>query len=256
MKKLLLASLITGASFTAAADVVTFDDSSFNLTPGSEVVFDFIDFDPDIATVTQTDTDMNNSIFGTDSFTEMGATDIVNFKLGATNSPVDPAYEIFFDYSFSGMAASVFNDEIVVTFDDVSPTGLYVDTTVNGTFDGGTKIADFSLREGGCSIDIAPGPLQNKGFCVLDLNIDFTAGYFFNSLGDDLSMTLGTKTAELIVTVQDIIGLLPTYGGAGGSQTFEISHDGNMTMNVPEPTTIAILGLSLLGFAGMRRCNS
>ncbi|XPF94612.1 flocculation-associated PEP-CTERM protein PepA [Colwellia sp. RE-S-Sl-9] len=255
MNKLLLASLITGTSFAATADVVTFNDSSFNGTPGSEVIFDFIDYDPDIATVTQTDTDLSGDITGIDAFSEFGTTDIVNFKLGTTNLAVDPAYEVFFDYSFDGMAATVVGDEIVVTFSSVgASTGLYVDTTVNGTYDGGTQIASFGLNAGGCSIVIAPGPLLNKGFCSLDLSLNFMAGYFFNSSGDDLSTTPGSKSAELIVTVQDIIGLLPLYpGGAGSSQTFEIQHDGNMTMTVPEPATVAILGLSLLGFAGMRR---
>ncbi|WP_077343466.1 flocculation-associated PEP-CTERM protein PepA [Pseudocolwellia agarivorans] len=255
MNKLLLASLITGTSFTASADVITFNDSSFNGTPGSEVIFDFIDYDPDIATVTQIDTDLSGDIAGNDAFSEFGATDVVNFKLGATNISVDPAYEVFFDYAFNGMAATVVDDEIVVTFSSVgASTGLYVDTTVNGTFDGGMQIASFGLNAGGCTIDISPGPLQNKGLCALDLSLTFMAGYFFNSAGDDLSTTPGSKSAELIVTVQDIVGLLPFYpGGAGSSQTFEIQHDGNMTMTVPEPATVAILGLSLLGFAGMSR---
>ena len=102
MKKLLLASLITSASFAATADVVTFNDSSFNGTPGSEVVFDFIDFDSDLAQVTQTDTDFSGDITGTEDFSELGSTDIVNFKLGGALLGVDAAYEVFYNYAFSG----------------------------------------------------------------------------------------------------------------------------------------------------------
>jgi len=252
MKKLLLATLITGASLTATADVVVFDDSSFNGMMGSEVVFDFIDYDSDVADVTQTDTDMSGDITGAEDFSEMGSTDVVNFKLGAALLGVDPAYEVFYDYMFTGTATTV-GGAISVDF-DTGPSGLYVDTIVNGVLDGGsTKVAGFSLLSGGCSIDISPGPLQNKGFCAIDLVIDFEAGYFFNTLGDDLSTTPSTKTAELIVTVQDIIGLDFLYMAPGDSQTFEIEHDGNMKFNVPEPATVAILGLGLLGFAGMRR---
>lgn len=255
MKKLLLASLITGASFAASADVVTFDDSSFNATPGSEIVFDFIDFDADLAEVTQTDTDGNGNISGTEAFSEFGSTDVVNFKLGTDLLGVDAAYEVFFNYAFSGtVTTNIITGELDITF-DAGASGLYVDTTNvgNGTFDGGMQIAAFGLNAGGCAIDIAPGPLQNKGFCALDLSLNFSAGYFFDKNGVDLSTTPGKKSATLIVTVQDILGLNPSYPSAGASQNFQISHDGNMTLNVPEPASVAILGLGLLGFAGARR---
>ncbi|WP_077338739.1 flocculation-associated PEP-CTERM protein PepA [Pseudocolwellia agarivorans] len=255
MKKLLLASLITSASFAATADVVTFNDSSFNGTPGSEVVFDFIDFDADLAQVTQTDTDGNGLLGGgAEAFSEFGSTDIVNFKLGSALLGVDAAYEVFYNYAFSGTATATAAGNLEVNF-NAGASGLYVDTTNvgNGMFDGGVQIASFGLNQGACTIDIKPGPLQNKGFCGLDLSLNFAAGYFFNTNGDDLSTTPGAKTATLIVTVQDILGLSQTYPAAGGTQNFQISHDGNMTLSVPEPASVAILGLGLLGFAGARR---
>ncbi|XPF93401.1 flocculation-associated PEP-CTERM protein PepA [Colwellia sp. RE-S-Sl-9] len=254
MKKLLLASLITSASFAASADVVTFNDSSFNGTPGSEIVFDFIDFDADLADVTQTDTDHSGDITGTEAFSEFGSTDIVNFKLGGTLLGVDAAYEVFYNYAFSGTVTNNGTGTLDITF-NAGASGLYVDTTNvgNGMFDGGTEIASFGLNTGGCSINITPGALQNKGFCGIDLSLNFAAGYFFNANGDDLSTTSGAKSATLIVTVQDILGLSPTYPAIGGTQNFQISHDGNMTLSVPEPASVAILGLGLLGFAGARR---
>jgi len=254
MKKLLLASLITGASFTATASVITFDDSSFNGTPGSEVVFDFIDYDTDRAQVSQTDTDGNGFITGVEAFSEMGSTDVVNFKLGSDLLGVDAAYEVFYNYDFSGVATTGADGKINVVFDSGN-SGLYVDTTTvgNNVFDGpGTQLASFSFGNGGCSIDTV-GPLANKGFCVLNLDINFAAGYFFNKNGEDLSTTAGKKTAELVVTVQDIFGLNFAYDEAFGTQEFEVLHDGNMKLSVPEPASIAILGLGLLGFAGARR---
>jgi|GEM_PF-1051668 len=258
MKKLLLASLITGSSFAASADVITFDDSSFNGTPGSEVVFDFIDYDTDLAQVTQTDSDMNGNITVNEEFSETGSTDIVNFKLGEDLLGVDAAYEVFYNYAFSGVATTTTNPitgalELEVVFDNGN-SGLYVDTTIvgNNQLDGGTQIASFGLNLGGCEIDLN-GPLANKGFCVIDLTVDFAAGYFFDKNGTDLSTTPGKKSAELIVTVQDIFGLNFNYDEIGGTQDFQIAHDGNMTFNVPEPASIAILGLGLLGFAGARR---
>ena len=255
MKKLLLASLIAGASFTASADVVTFDTTSFG---GSMVTFDFIDMDADIAQVTQTDDNASaataGTLLGAEEFSEMGSTDVVNFKLGQTLLGVDAAYEVFFNYDFSGMATTTADGEINVAFDS-GTSGLYVDTLLpkNGMFDGGTEVASFDFNAGGCEIDIAPGPLQNKGFCVIDLNINFAAGYFFDSNGVDLSTTGNAQSAELIVTVQDIFGLDFDYTTPGATQNFQILHDGNMTFSVPEPTSVAILGLGLLGFAASRR---
>lgn len=250
MNKLLLASLITATSFGAAASsVITFDYSSFNGTAGSEVVFDFIDYDTDLANVTQVDTDLSGDITGTEDFSEIGSTDVVNFKLGSTLLGTDPAYEVFYNYTFSGMATTVGN-QIEVSFDvGAGASGLYVDTNVNGTFDGGTQIADFSLTQGTCEIFIS----ANTGFCFIDLDVDFTAGYFTNVNGDDLSTLDSRQTARLVVTVQDILGLDYDYDAVGGSQDFQLNHDGNMTFDVPEPASVAILGLGLLGFAGARR---
>lgn len=254
MKKTLLASLITSLSFYSSADVLTFDDSSFNGTVGSEVIFDFIDYDPDIAQATQTDSDNNGTLKVKEAFSETGSTDIVNFKLGGALLGVDPAYEVFYNYSFSGFATTDDFGNIAVAFDS-GDSGLYVDTinVGNNMFDGGTKIASFAVDTGGCSIDISPGPLQNKGFCALNLNVVFEAGYFRNMNGDDLSVTTGNKSAQLMVTVQDIIGLDFNYDVIGGTQHFQIQHDGNMTFNVPEPSSIAILGLGLLAFSGTRK---
>ena len=43
--------------------------------------------------------------------------------------------------------------------------------------------------------------------------------------------------------------------GAGSTQTVNGQHEGSISYAVPEPTTLAILGLGLLGFAGARRRN-
>ena len=52
-------------------------------------------------------------------------------------------------------------------------------------------------------------------------------------------------------------GLFTSYsGGAGSTELVEGQHEGSISYAVPEPTTLAILGLGLLGFAGSRRRNS
>ncbi len=251
MKKLLLASLITATSFGASASsVITFDDSSFNGIAGSSISFDKIQFNNDMANVTQTDTDLSGDASGEEAFSEFGQTVALTLTLGGTNTSIDPAYEIFLNYSFSGLAE--FNGTFIdVQFDASHMTGLYIDTDVNSTFDiaSSTQIVDFSILPGGfCAVFVSAG----SGVCDIQLGANFTPSYFTNTSGEDLS-TVSSASAELVVTVEDIVGFQEDYANVGDTQNFTITHDGNMTFDVPEPASVAILGLGLLGFAGARR---
>lgn len=57
-------------------------------------------------------------------------------------------------------------------------------------------------------------------------------------------------------TSNDTQGFFPTSFNGNSSLVVSGQHDGSVTFNVPEPASIAILGLSLLGFAGARRRKS
>ncbi len=141
---------------------------------------------------------------------------------------------------------------------------LHADTTVNGVLDAGTatKVADFTMAGGDCKI------FDNGGFCNITLEFAPVAGYF-NLDGVDVATHIAQGAgawANLVVTVQELVGLFPSYAAqeaflvanslssdGADTQKFQIKHDGNMTISVPEPTSLAILGLGLLGFAGVRR---
>ncbi|WP_426357919.1 flocculation-associated PEP-CTERM protein PepA [Pseudocolwellia sp. HL-MZ19] len=263
MKKLLLASLVTATSFGASASsVITFDDSSFNNITNSTVVFDEIQFTNDPATVTQTDSTPNGSTYGgPDSFVEVGSTDALAFALNNATTNVDPAYEIFYDYSLIGTSEVVTlpsfpgfagGDYLSVSFTaNAGTSGLYLDTTVNTMLNTvNTQLASFTVNSGGtCLVRLS----NQIGNCNIDLDISFAAGYFFDAAGNDLATQPGAQTASLVVTVDDIGGYSVDYNGGQPTQEFKISHDGHMTFDVPEPASVAILGLGLLGFAGARR---
>ena len=97
MKKLLAGLVLAGAAaFNANASVITFDDSSFGGT--GSTMFDEIDWDPDLASVTQTDTSGNGSIFGgPDDFMEFGQTLLVNFKNTGFPNYLPVIYEMYLD---------------------------------------------------------------------------------------------------------------------------------------------------------------
>ncbi|WP_448565171.1 flocculation-associated PEP-CTERM protein PepA [Thalassotalea ganghwensis] len=262
MKKLLLAGVLAATTtFGVNASVLTFNGSLFG---DADVTFDNIDFDDDFATVTQTD-DGDGAITGNDAFTEFGLTSLISFGTGGANY-TPSAYEFWLDYSFSG-EASTDPGFLQVLFaggsaDLVIDTDLTLDGQGAQVFNGGTTIGSMTMNGGSCNI------FGTVGVC--NLFLDFVpVDTYFSYNGEELNNHLNNgavATANLIVTVQNIIGLFPTYAeqeaflaannlpsDGDDVQVFQIKHDGNMSIEVPEPTSIAILGLGLLGLAGLRR---
>lgn len=254
MKKVLLAGTFLLASMGASASVITFDDSSFG---GAGVTFDTIDFRTDeVGTVTQTDSGSGDIFLPEyDNFNEVGTGIIAEFLLGGTG--IDPVgYEIFLDYDLDGQVAatsSAFGPIIQVLFDG-GDAGLYADTNVDDTFLGAadantTKIGEFGITNGECLVTPSVG-----GSCTLNFNFMPVAGYFFWQGVDIVDhLTDGAVAlASMSVRVDSIVGLDPFYSN-GPVQVFDVVHDSDMTITVAEPTSIAILGLGLLGLARIRR---
>ena len=263
MKKLLIASLVTAASFSASASVLTFDDSSFG---GSGAVnFYGLDFTDAVSNVTQSDADGSGDITGTDNFSELGDALAVSFDDGTIfPQAINPAYEVFYEYNFSGMATLVpssipgIPDQIFVSF-ATGNSDLYVETLGGNAADGilngiNQSVASFTLDSGFCTIT------GEAGGCQLELDVNFVSGLFFDANGNDLSLDNSVK-AKLNLTAEDVNpSFAYTPDGSGGflPQEFQIEHDGNLSFSydVPEPASVAILGLGLLGFAGARRRKS
>jgi len=243
MKKLLLAGLFAAsASMSVSATVVDFDDSAFNNGAyASGVTFDDYDLAVGVGSVTQVGP----------NFTETGTLAITNFNLGL--NPVMPngfpgfkGYELLMDYTLGGTAGLVAPNQLKVTFNS-GTAALYADTTIDGSTAGATLLGNLSVSSGVCNVFTdAPGS------CGIRMGFVPVSG-FFSMNGVDLVDHQAAGAGiwfDFTMTVQNIVGL--NFTGT----PFDVNHDGNVSVSVPEPTSIAILGLGLLGFAGTRRRKS
>ncbi|SEL80109.1 PEP-CTERM protein-sorting domain-containing protein [Colwellia chukchiensis] len=279
MKNSLIAlALVAGVSTSATASEIDFMGSQYG---GFDVTFDLIDFLAETATVTQTDSNNDGTIVGPDFFDEFGSTSVVALTLNNASqfysnttfdgSPLESDMVLYFDYNVQGTATQSGPNDTDVNFTALPSAELYlywdqfgVDGNLDGfggTNDRETKVslATFTLNGGSCLldtvVDAGTGDVSINGpsSCEISMTGNFTAGNFFTSWGADLSTLTNPIGIDYAATVQNLNGLNFNYAAAGGQQVFNVDHDGNMAINVPEPTTLAILGLGLLGFAGTRR---
>lgn len=241
MKKLLLAGLFAAtASMSVSATILQFDDSTFNTTPNpSGVLFDGLDLKAGgVGTVIQTGT----------SFTETGILDVTAFTpFSLQNVPVFKGYEVLMDYTLAGIATNLIApNQLDVTFNSGSAM-LYADSNVDGSIVGATALGSLMLGNGTCTAFT-----DKSGSCDIRMGFTPVAGFFALN-GVDL-LTHQQQGAgiwfDFTMTLQNIVGL--NFVGT----PFQIKHDGNATVSVPEPTSIAILGLGLLGLASARRRKS
>lgn len=250
MKKSLVAlTLLAGmTAMNANATLIDFDDSSFG---GTGITFDEIDWNVDLGNVTQTDTGDGQVFTGQyDNFAEWGQTVLVNFLNAGNIIPGARPYEMYLQYAFTGKV-NFANPFLNVLFNGGS-VDLFVDTDLTAGRQAGTStsVGTFSVANGICDVRTT----TRKGSCDINLRFSATPNYF--SVGGTDVATFGpvNSYSNLVVTVQDIIGLLPVYpGGPNTAQNFTIRHDGNQTFTISEPTTVAVLGLGLLGLGVARR---
>lgn len=119
--------------------------------------------------------------------------------------------------------------------------------------DAGTAVFDYAFNQGTGAYTLIDDPRE----AVSGSQISFDWNEFN---GDGFVLGLDTSSnIDLDTIVSSFTGLdngFKFLSFDNNNQASEIalaSGDFNLSVNVPEPTSIAIMGLSLLGLAGMRR---
>lgn len=237
--------------------------------PGASFTFDEIVM-TSVGSATLTITDANNDgLIGGDTFTETGLVVNANFKYdGGLISPVTSGlninYEMFAIFDPAQIAgtglfgtADLIGPVLQALFSSSSGALIVFDTTVNGSYDAGssTGIGWLTMGTGNCELTPALGGTFAEGSCGLSFAFDaggVTDAGVWTRGGIDLGLLDATMTLD--VDVDTIVPpISPVYGAPGGSQVVSVIHDGSTAFQIPEPATLGLLGMGLLGMAASLR---
>ncbi len=197
------------------------------------------------------------------------------------------------DFTFTSGTLRMYVDDITTGTAYGNTADLGLPSPFFGANDG-TEIAEWNLVGGGGALDDNFIPLSNGQITAIFEATNIAAGYFFDANDNDLSawttstasplLTLGLATvnASLVGVNNDPNGVpnqgfaeetdelagftVPTDGSGdyvndldatNFDQVFQIANDGQWRISVvPEPTTMLLFGVGLIGLAGIGRRRS
>jgi len=273
MKKLAAALALVVASQTVYADAIP-TDISYNdgtNTSNANVLITELNFNYQSNSII-TDADNNQFISNGDTISSIGGAELHNgggaeFTLAELTAGLDfnyitgtvpasaigPGYGIFGDwmmtFALSGLEGTFNNGVFDYTAGEITVFGLYA-SLGGGAWDSFGELFTISIS----NTITEPGDIHYTGSIT-----DVVGDYFTQAhTGDTFGQTLAKAGDTTYVDIdQNAFGANfgnGIFGAPGGTiNTGVTGHDGTIVFSVPEPTSIAILGLGLLGLAGSAR---
>lgn len=195
--------------------------------------------------------------FGALGYGSIGQNNVGSFTPGFP-APFGYGTDYVFTFSFNNLQGTWNGSDFVYNNGGTIQFGVFTaNTAATGLSAGFTSLFDMNVIQGG---PLSFGGQQQQVFSGNVTNVGYN---IFSVSHGNVSKTL-TEWLNLgsvrFNTSQTVQGGLPGFPAdsaninfVNGTAVIAAIHDGSMTLAVPEPTSLAILGLGLLGLAGASR---
>lgn len=193
-------------------------------------------------------------------FDSINSNQVTGFSPNPFPAMVGYGTDYLFTFSFKNLVGQYNGTDFVYNTGAIN-FGVFSALTANGLTAGFNSLFNIDLSYGGPDNSLGQQKQIFNGLVNTPTNGAGSA-FSINHLGSNKTLNEWLALGDVRMNSNQTVS-----GGIGGFNATNVTfvngvgilaanHTGRMSINVPEPTSIAILGLGLLGFVGSRRRKS